>query len=404
MLSDPLVIVRALHFAACMVALGTLVLALMARASLSGSLLRGLAFGALSVAGLSGALWLMLVAAKILGVPLATVFEDGGLASVAFDTRFGRVACLRLVLTALAMALLLRKGSAWPALMAAALNAGIAWTGHAGAGTGLVGLLHLAADAVHVLAAGAWLGALPALALMLWRGGADAAAATRRFGSLALIAVLAVTASGVANTAILVGLPSEPLATAYGRALALKVALFAIMLGLAAVNRFRLTPALPEPRATAALACTAMAETALGIGIVLLVGFLGTQPPAAHVHSSSAAINHEAAFVHIHTAEVMAELTITPGRPGPSRATIHLWHEDYRPYAADRVRLALNPKHPGPPAVIRDAQPGDDGTWVIDDLRLASGGDWIVEITLLRNGISRVLDGAIVLAQCSNDC
>lgn len=420
MLIDPLVIVRTVHFAACTVAMGTLVLALLMRGAMrrdmtGGATLmpgfRALALAALAMAGVSGALWLGLIAANILDVPFAGVFDDGGLAAVALDTRFGRIAGLRLGLTLVAGALLLWKGPGRAALAAAtALIGSIAWTGHAGAGTGASGFIHIVSDVIHLAAAGAWLGALPALVWLLQWGragparGAVAADVTRRFGMLALIAVAALLASGAVNTAILVGWPADPLATTYARALAVKIAVFAAMLALAAVNRFRLTPALPLPGALRALALSASAETALGLGVLVIVGLLGTQPPAAHVHTSSAAINREAAFVHIHTSQVMADVTIDPGRAGVTTATVQLWHEDYRSYAADRVRVSLEPKNGGSGPVSADAVADSAGTWVVENLRIQSGGEWTVRIAIERGASLVTLDAMVVLAQCSNDC
>ena len=418
---DPLVLVRAVHFAACTVAMGTVAFAILAasaagRAGLvdHGALerrFRSLTLAALAVAGLFCALWLVLIARNILDVPLEAVLDDNGLASVALDTRFGRIAGLRIVLVLAAAALVVWKGPRWPALVAVtALMASIVFTGHAGAGTGTSGLIHTISDVVHLTAAGVWLGALPALAwLVLWSRGAPARGTvavevTRRFSTLALIAVVLVALSGIVNTVILVGLPSDPFATTYARALVLKVGLFAAMLALAAVNRFGLTPALPRPGALGALAGTALAETALGLGVILIVGLLGTLPPAAHVHTSSAAIKRDAAFVHVHTSEVMADITIDPGRAGLTAATVRLWHEDYRPYVAERVRLSLEPKIPGPQSVEVDAARSPDGTWVVENLRIQTGGEWIARLVIERDGTAIRLDAMIVLAQCSNEC
>lgn len=420
MLLDPLVIVRTVHFAACTVAMGTLLLALLIRGAARGGpavraelerSFRGLALAALAVAGVSGAAWLALIARNILDVPFAEVFDDGGLAAVALDTRFGRIACLRLGLALAVGALVLWKGPGWPALGAAtALIGSIALTGHAGAGTGATGLIHMFADVVHLVSTGAWLGALPTLAWLLWRSRAEpargplAAEVTRRFGRLALMAVAALLASGIVNTAILVGWPANPFATTYARALAVKIAAFVVILVLAAFNRFRLTPALPAPGAARALAGTVLGETALGLGILLLVGLLGTQPPAGHVHTSAAAINREAAHVHIHTSQAMADLIIDPGRAGATTATVQIWHEDYRPFAADRVRLTLEPAASDVPALTREAEPAAEGTWVVNALRIQSSGEWVVRIAIERSGTAFTLEGTVVLAQCSNDC
>ncbi|MFA6265387.1 MAG: copper homeostasis membrane protein CopD, partial [Pseudolabrys sp.] len=300
-MSDPLVIVRTVHIAACVVALGTVAFAAIADRPARGAPewmalergYRGLAAAALAIAVLSGAVWLVLVARNILDVSLGDLFTQGGLGTVAVDTRFGRVACLRLLLALAAAATVPFPRLHWLRLMtAAALTGSLAWTGHAGAGTGVTGDLHLGSDILHLLAAGLWLGALPALVLLLRWGRDDpdrgliAAAVTRRFSLLALISVAILTGTGIANSLILVGWPADLLATAYGRVLALKVALFGGMLGLAAFNRYRLTPVLPAANALRALTMTVAAETALGAGILLLVGLLGTLPPASHLHIS----------------------------------------------------------------------------------------------------------------------
>ena len=51
-------------------------------------------------------------------------------------------------------------------LVAAAYLASLAWAGHAAAGQAS-GLVQLLSDVVHLLAAGAWLGALPGLVFLL---------------------------------------------------------------------------------------------------------------------------------------------------------------------------------------------------------------------------------------------
>ncbi len=92
---------------------------------------------------------------------------------------------------------------------AAGLLALLGLIGHAGATPGLTGGIHLASDMVHLLSAGAWLGGLPALAMLLmaqarrsqkpgW--GAIATDATHRFSRLGIICVAVLLASGVVNS------------------------------------------------------------------------------------------------------------------------------------------------------------------------------------------------------------
>ena len=138
----------------------------------------------------------MLLAAEIYGAPIIAVCLHGGVWTVLTDTRFGLVCTARL-----ALAVLLGVLMPWPATRllqlaaAAGLIALIALIGHAGATPGTAGDIHLASDMVHLLAAGAWLGGLPALAMLLARARrADdpawhsfAIGATRRFSWLGIV-------------------------------------------------------------------------------------------------------------------------------------------------------------------------------------------------------------------------
>jgi putative copper resistance protein D len=97
--------------------------------------------------------------------------------------------------------------------------------------------------------------------------------------------------TGLVNVWFLVGPSQIALAasTAWGAALLAKLAVFGVMLSLAALNRFRLTPRLERDmtggRATAALAALKRSvafESAAGFIVLALVAWLGTlAPPAA---------------------------------------------------------------------------------------------------------------------------
>jgi putative copper resistance protein D len=76
--------------------------------------------------------------------------------------------------------------------------------------------------------------------------------------------------------------------SAYGILLLAKVGVFIGMLGLAAANRFHLTPALSQGLASgqpasaiAELRRSVFLETAAGLSILVLVGILGTLAPIA---------------------------------------------------------------------------------------------------------------------------
>jgi putative copper resistance protein D len=356
---------------------------------------------------LSGAAWLVLLASNILGASIADVCLNGGVWPVITDTRFGLVWCVRLVLALLLGLLLL-----WPAArslqvtVAAALLALPALVGHAGATPGLTGDLHLASDMLHLLAAGAWLGGLPAFALLLRdaRRGAErtwdefAIQATRRFSAVGILSVAALLASGLINSWNLLGTPRDLITTDYGRLVALKIGLFAAMITIAAVNKFYLSPQLPAPGALRSLQRNSVVEICLGLCVLLFVGRLGTLQPTAHVHASPVGIPPDAAFVHIHTAEALADVTIDPGHAGQTSVIIRVSREDLSPFPAKDVRLALDPPAAGGQTVERTAVAQPDGTWLVNGITLPQSGIWTTRVIVQTyQGKAIVLDAPIVI-------
>ncbi len=270
-----------------------------------------LAGAAVGLGLLSGGLWLVLTAASMSGRDAGAAMTAEILVPVLWRTHFGNVAMVRAVLAiaeAVCLALALRAPIlprqlvllAAASLIAAAGFVAIAWAGHAVA---TPGLLHLAADAAHLLAAGIWIGGLVVLAVLFetvrrdndtaWVG--VVADATRRFSRLGLACVVILLATGIVNSWFLVGTLPALVGTDYGHLLLVKIALFGAMVALAAINRFRLTPRIGDAarqRKAASAVPTArslrrntIAEFVLGIVVLGIVGALGSLPPGLHDQS-----------------------------------------------------------------------------------------------------------------------
>jgi uncharacterized membrane protein len=259
---------------------------------------------------------------------------------------------------------------------------------------------------LHLLAAGAWLGGLPAFALLLRhersiaRRGRDALVVrvVDRFSRLGVCSVGILLASGLINSWNLLSGPRDLIASDYGRLVALKVVLFGAMVAIAAVNKFYLTPRLPKPAALRALRSNSLAEISLGLFVLTFVAVLGTLPPAKHVHAASAGIPPDAAFVHIHTPEVMADVTIEPGRTGRAVVTIRVSREDFSNYPAKDVRLELDPPAPAGQTIERTAVLQSDGRWQVNDLTLAQSGIWTTRVIVRpASGDPVVLDAPVVI-------
>jgi putative copper resistance protein D len=172
--------------------------------------------------------------------------------------------------------------------------ASLAWSGHGAMDEGALRFWHFLSDILHLLAAGAWLGAMLALVLIA-RGLVDEARirslafAVRRFEWVGAAIVLTLSISGVVNYLFIIGPRlDEVLLGTYGMLLAIKVLLFAAMLVLAALNRFHLGPALARALrdgqhvvAVNALRRSVVVELAIALLIVALVAWLGTLSPDA---------------------------------------------------------------------------------------------------------------------------
>ena len=97
----------------------------------------------------------------------------------------------------------------------------------------------------HLLGLAFWIGAFAPLHRLA--GHADpirAGTAAAEFGRRALWVVPALAVAGATLLVLLTGNPLDAVETTYGRLLAVKLAVFLLLLGLAAFNRLRLIPAL----------------------------------------------------------------------------------------------------------------------------------------------------------------
>lgn len=247
-------------------------------------LLRGMAVtGALlSVAGL-----VLMTRAMSGETQLAALWPH--LQMMLLETDVGLAWALRMT----ALAIVVIRPSLWPASLAGAIAlASLAWSGHGAMDEGWLRFWHFLSDILHLLAAGAWLGALLALVVMVSGRIGDTrlrllADAVKRFEWVGALIVLTVSVTGVMNYLFIVGPRLDGvLFGTYGLLLAIKVLAFAVMLVLAALNRFHLGPSLQQSLrdgqhliAANALRRSVVMELALALLIVALVAWLGTLSP-----------------------------------------------------------------------------------------------------------------------------
>lgn len=183
------------------------------------------------------------------------------------------------------------------ALAGLMVSASFAWTGHGAATEGAGHYVHLTGAIAHSWAASVWLGALVALLILTLSHRSSPATdrvlyqALHGFAGVGTASVAALVLSGLVNGWFLVG-PDRLdglLNTPYGLLLTGKLVVFALMLVLAAANRFHLTPDLATALgdvedlrvAVRRLKRSLVVETLLALALLAMVAVMGTLAPVS---------------------------------------------------------------------------------------------------------------------------
>ena len=252
------------------------------------------------------------------------------------------------------------------------------------------------ANALHVTAMAVWVGGIGMLVLALPAATGRLeptdrtrllAATVTRFSSIALFAVAALVASGVAQAIPDLESFSDFVDTAFGRALLAKIVLLLGLIGLGAWNRARARPRLAVLAIAGAapghtgleLRRTLRAEAALMVGVLGVTAALVAYAPP--VGTGGGAGLPFSASKDLGPAEM--ELSVEPGRTGPNQVHLYLFNpRDGRQF--DRfeqldVRAALPEEGIAPLELpLEKAGPGH---YVVRRAQLSPSGDWKLEVS-----------------------
>lgn len=259
---------------------------------------------------------------------------------------------------------------------------------HAAAGHAAAGRLPVASTvivhAIHVVAAGAWIGGLVVLIAGLRDPSVILHRTIRRFSNLAAAGLALVALTGVVRTVHEVG-GWEELNSSYGGLVIAKVALLMAIAVLGAANRWRHVPAAATD--TRPLQRTARAEIALAVLAIVAAGSLATLPPPA---AANALAGIEASGSDFATT-VSATLTAVSDQPGPNRFSVAL--EDFdsgESISPDRVSLRFTPiDDAGIVATTLALSKDAEGVFTGTGANVAFDGRWRVNV-LMEHGTSSV--------------
>lgn len=282
----------------------------------------------------------------------------------------------------------------------AVLAAGIALvrkTPLAGAAALLLGGASFAASG-HAASAAAWAPLVVGLhtaAILYWAGALavlpahlrDAPSALQRFTPFAPVMIAVLTLSGAALTWVQLA-PTGFSGSAYELILLAKLGLVLVLLGLAAVNRWHLTPRMDMPHAREQMARVIRWELVLIIGILALTAAFRLTPPPRSGGGSGVE-------VHVHGAQSGGDLLITPGRTGPNRIVFHPHAADMGPLDPMDVTFSFTLADQGlGPLVAQGVR--ESGPWFANVL-LPAAGEWDVVITVLIDDFTQERLGAEIV-------
>jgi copper transport protein len=278
-------------------------------------------------------------------------------------------------------------GRAFGAFALLGAGAALAASGHAGAAAPQ----WLTRPAVFLHAAGlcAWAGALLPLAFALREPAGTEA--LRRFSERIPLVLLVILASGLFLMVVQVERPGALLGTEYGRVLIAKLALVALLLGLAGFNRYRLTAEAGHAAAARLLRRVVAVEVAVVLAILGTAALWRFTPPPRTLALAAA----QPVAVHIHTEKAMADVSLAPGRAGPVTIAVSLLDGEFGPLPAQELRLSLANPDAGIEPIERTAVRQDDGSWRVETT-LPAAGRWTVELEILVSDFEMIRLGETV--------
>ncbi len=288
---------RFVHFAAAALLFGLLAFPVYApvpgEAGRRAAKTAGKAVRILAIASLATAVLALGAAITNMTGQIATLADPATILDILRGTGFGQTWGVRLILGILIVLLALRArpDDRLLTILATLFLISIAYSGHSRMQSGALRWAHIFADALHLMAAGAWIGGLLALILLIPRlakSGREGAAAgvLHQFSGMGYFAVAVLILTGLFKSWLLVVNLQGLLSTPYGWTLMVKLALFAGMGALALSNRLWITPALSSRPADPSLwlgRLRLQVSVELGLGLLVLaaVGLMGAMEPPA---------------------------------------------------------------------------------------------------------------------------
>lgn len=270
--------------------------------------------------------------------------------------------------------------------------AGFSLAGHASA---LGGPLNTVVDLAHLVAVTAWLGALPAIGVLLagTLRGADRArrrtimgTALRRHGVVALVAAPIVAVTGIASSPVVLGASRDLVASDYGNLMLGKALLFALAVGIGAANFFlarrlavrRMALAIGAEGLVAALAVlTAAGMLTVPAAASRAPRLMAAEVPTAHLYGSAGSLSIHAIVGVPSPGTQSYQALVGTAADGASVQDIQRVFMTFVPPAGSGLseeRVSLEPTNP-------------PGLYAATGSHTPVVGEWQLEVTVQRAGV-----------------
>jgi copper transport protein len=240
---------------------------------------------------------------------------------------------------------------------------------------------------VHAIAVTFWVGSLLPLAAVMRAGGKDGRLALQRFSRAIPFMLAALIVAGATLAVVQVADIEALWNTAYGLVLLGKLAVVAALLGLAAVNRFYLTPRIAsgDGIAQGRIVRSIVAELVLVLAIFGLVASWRFTPPPRALAFATAPV-----AIHVHGERAYAHVELRPQNAGGPSAMLRITDLKLNPLPAKEVALVLANPVAGVEPISRAATSVGDGRWQVDDLRIPVAGEWRLRVEILVNDFDKI--------------
>jgi len=266
----------------------------------------------------------------------------------------------------------------------AGVGLALALSGHAS--TAAPQLVNRPAVALHGICVAFWVGSLLPLYASVRNSSAAQHEALARFSRVIPIPLTLLVASGAWLALVQLGRVDALWTTSYGKVLACKLVVVAGLLGLAALNRYRLVPKLAGEGAPAArpLAASLALEFVLALAVLGLVALWRFTPPPR-------ALAPEAPIsVHLHGERAMAQVEIARNGAAGAQADVQVLDGAFQPLVVKEVTLVLANPAAGVEPLRRIATPAGGNQWRVDQLTIPLAGRWTLRVELLIDDFDKV--------------